>query len=64
MFDIAYLPEASIEACEIEYRKEWNKVLNSDLSKPFGPVFFIMGSIYRINEIKFYWKIMYYTHGV
>lgn len=33
MFDIAYLPEASVEAARIEKSKLWDKILKLDLSK-------------------------------
>lgn len=64
MFDIAYLPEANITAAEILKERTWKLVLDSDLSKPFGPVFLLMGDIDLYNRIINYWSIMYYTHGV
>lgn len=62
MFDVAYIVEASIAAAEIELEKTWNKVAYLDLAKTWGLA--EMFYIYRLNEIKKYWSIMYGTHGV
>lgn len=64
MLDLAYLTEANITYAEIWKERIWKEVLNSDLSKPFGPVFLLMGDIDLCNRVINYWSIMYYTHGV
>lgn len=62
MFDIAYLPEASVEAVRIEKSKLWEKILKIDLSKP-GAAFIECMELARYDEIRLYWSIIYYTHG-
>lgn len=62
MFDIAYLPEASIEAARIEKSKLWEKILNTDLSKPLAG-FVEMMSINRCDFFIAYWGFVYNTHG-
>lgn len=62
MFDIAYLPEASVEAMLIEKSKLWEKILKIDLSKP-GAGFIEGMELAWYNEIGLYWSIIYYTHG-
>ena len=64
MFDISYEPEASVIAAEILKERTWKKILNSDLLKPFGPVFLLRWDSDLYNQIINYWSIMYYTHGV
>lgn len=62
MFDIAYLPEATIAATEIEREKTWHKIAHLDLAKTWGlaEMFYIS----HLNEYKKYYSIMYGTHGV
>lgn len=62
MFDIAYEPEATIEAARLVKTKLWDEVLKKDLSKPFSVVgeFF---EIDRCNDVIFYWGFIYNTHG-
>lgn len=62
MFDIAYLPEATIEAAGIEKSKMWEKILKLDLSKPLAG-FAEMLEIGRYADIIVYWSLIYNTHG-
>lgn len=62
MFDIAYLPEASIEAARMEKSKLRDKALEEDLSKPFAALVEIF-EINRCNNAIAYWDFIYYTHG-
>lgn len=62
MFDIAYLPEATIEAARIVKTKLWDKVLKQYLSKPFAAI----GEMFEINRCDnaiIYWNFIYFTHG-
>ena len=61
MFDIAYLPEATIEAAGIEKSKMWEKILKLDLSKPLAG-FVEMIDISRCNYFIAYWGFIYHTH--
>lgn len=62
MFDVAYLPEASIEAARIEKNKMWKKILTLDLSKPMAGFTEMMYSA-KCDTVIFYWGLIYYTHG-
>lgn len=62
MFDIAYLPEASVEAARIEKSKLWDKILKLDLSKPLAG-FVEMMDINRCEYFISYWGFIYNTHG-
>lgn len=62
MFDIAYLPEASIEAAGIEKSKMWEKILKLDLSKPLAG-FAEMKDINLCEYFISYWGFIYNTHG-
>ena len=62
MFDIAYEPEATIEAARMVKTKLWDKVLAQDLSRPFTAVG-EMFEIDRCNNAIDYWNFIYYTHG-
>lgn len=62
MFDIAYLPEATIEAARIEKSKLWEKILKLDLSKQLAG-FVEMMDLVRYDEIIVYWGFIYNTHG-
>lgn len=64
MFDISYETEASITAAFLMKERTWKKVLDCDLSKPFGPVFMLMQSVVYYEDVLTYLSIMYYTHGV
>lgn len=62
MFDVAYEPEATIEAARIVKTKLWDKVLEQDLSKPFTAI----GEMFEINRCEnviIHWSFIYYTHG-
>lgn len=62
MFDIAYEPEATIEAARMVKTKLWDKVLEKDLRKPFTAV----GELFEIERCEnaiLYWNFIYYTHG-
>lgn len=62
MFDIAYEPEATIEAARMVKIKLLDKVLEPNLSKPFSVVgeFF---EIARCSNAIAYWGFIYNTHG-
>lgn len=62
MFDIAYLPEATIEAARMVKTKLWEKAIEQDLSKPFSAIGEIF-EIDRCNNAIAYWNFIYYTHG-
>ena len=62
MFDVAYLPEASIEAARIEKSKLWEKILKLDLSKPLAGFAEMMG-INRCGYFIDYWGFIYNTQG-
>lgn len=62
MFDIAYLPEASVEAARIEKSKLWEKILKLDLSKQLAG-FAEMMDINRCEYFIAYWGFIYNTHG-
>lgn len=62
MFDVAYLPEASVEAARIEKSKLWEKILKSDKSKPLA-CFAEMMIINRYDYFIAYWGFIYNTHG-
>ena len=62
MFDVAYLPEASVEASRIEKSKLWEKILKLDLSKPLTG-FAEMLEMCRYNDFIVYWGFIYNTHG-
>ena len=62
MFDVAYLPEASVEAAIIEKNKLWKKIFKLDLSKPLAG----FAEMLEINRCEFfiaYWGFIYNTHG-
>lgn len=62
MLDIAYLPEASVEAVRIEKSKLWEKIFKLDLSKPLAG----FAEMMHINRCEFfiaYWSFIYNTHG-
>ena len=46
MFDVAYEPEATIEAARIVKTKLWDKVLEQDLTKPLAAI----GEMFEINR--------------
>lgn len=62
MFDIAYLPEASVEAARIESSRLWKKILETNFQTPLS-AFFECIEIARCGEIITYWNFIYYTHG-
>ena len=62
MFDVAYLPEASVEAARIEKSKLWDKILKLDLSKPLAG-FVEMMDINQCEYFISYWGFIYNTHG-
>lgn len=62
MFDVAYLPEASVDAARIEISKLWEKIPNMDLQKSWAGFFELM-EIARYRDIIIYWNFIYYTHG-
>ena len=62
MFDVAYLPEASVEAARIEKSKLWDKILKSDLSKPLAG-FTEMLEMCRYNDFIAYYGLIYNIHG-
>lgn len=62
MFDIAYEPEATIEAARILKTKFWDEAHKKDLTKPFAA----LGEIFEINRCEnaiIYWNLIYNTHG-
>lgn len=62
MFDIAYEPEATIEAARMVKTKLWDKVLELVLSKPLAALG-EMFEIDRCNNAMVYWGFIYNTHG-
>lgn len=62
MFDIAYLPETTIEAARFEKEKIWKKILKIDLLKSIDAFFECM-ELGRYGDIVTYWSFIYYTHG-
>ena len=62
MFDIAYLPEASVETARMEKSKLWEKILKLDLSKPLAG-FVEMMEMVRYDDFIVYWGFIYNTHG-
>ena len=62
MFDVAYLPEASVESAMIEKSKLWKKIFKLDLSKPLAG-FAEMLEMGRYNDLIVYWDFIYNTHG-
>lgn len=62
MFDIAYLPEATIEAARKVKTKLLAVVFETDLSIPFA-AFGEMIEIDRCDRAIIYWQIIYNTHG-
>lgn len=62
MFDIAYLPEATVEAARIESSKLWEKILETNFQIPLSGFFECM-QMARYGEIITYWNFIYYTHG-
>lgn len=60
MFDIAYEPEATIEAARMVKTKLWDKVLEKDKSITRGGELF---DIEICNKAILYWNLIYYTHG-
>lgn len=62
MFDVAYEPEATIEAARMVKTKLWNKVVKLDLSIPFAALG-EMFEIERCNNAILYWNFIYNTHG-
>lgn len=63
MFDIAYTPEATIFAAEIEIKKLRKICMASDYTKPFSCLYEFM-EIDRCERALKYWSIWYGTHGV
>lgn len=62
MFDIAYEPEATIEAARMVKSKLWDEVLKQDLSKPLAAIV-EMFEINRCENAIIYWNFIYNTHG-
>ena len=63
MFDIAYTPEATICAAEIEIKKLWKICNGRDYTKPFS-CFCEFMEIDRCERALKYWSIWFGTHGV